>query len=143
MRWLLAALAISLTSTACRGVDSDLPSPYRSVAVPEEGLRSPEARARGRALFAANCVLCHGERGDGHGQRASGFQKSPANFTDPYWRRGTTPRRVFFVIREGLRGTPMPAWSFLSEDETWDLAAYVLSLAPAPASSPNRPAPGR
>jgi len=134
MRRLLAALAISLTSTACRGVDADLPPAYRRLTVPRERLGSPEARARGQALFAANCALCHGERGDGHGKRAAGFAKAPANFTDPYWRRQATPRRVFFVIREGLRGTPMPAWSFLSEDETWDLAAYVLSLSPGPAS---------
>ena len=134
MRWLLAACAISLTCTACRGVDSDLPPAYRHVPVPEARLRSAEARARGKALFAANCVLCHGERGDGHGRRSAGFAKAPADFTDPAWRRRVTPRRVFFVIREGLRGTPMPSWGFLSEDETWDLAAYVLSLGPGASS---------
>ena len=130
MRWRLAGVAISLTCTACSGVDSDLPAAYRRVAAPEARLRSPEARERGRALFSANCVLCHGERGDGHGRRSSGFAKAPADFTDPAWRRRATPRRVFFVIREGLHGTPMPSWSFLSEAETWDLAAYVLSLGP-------------
>ncbi len=130
MSWRPAALAISLTCTACRGVDSNLPPAYRHLPVPQLRLRSAEAQARGRTLFAANCVLGHGERGDGHGRRASGFAKAPANFTDAAWRRGVTPRRVFFVIREGLRGTPMPAWGFLSEDETWDLAAYVLSLSP-------------
>jgi mono/diheme cytochrome c family protein len=56
------------------------------------------------------------------------LDRSPANFTNRAWRRGTTPRRVFFVIREGERGTPMPAWKALSEDETWDLVAYVLSI---------------
>ena len=131
MRRLVAALAISLTFTACRGEDATLPPAYRRVEVPTEKLRSADARARGRVLFAANCALCHGETGDGHGQRAAGFAKAPANFTDPYWRRGVTPRRVFFVIREGLRGTPMPSWGYLSEGETWDLVAYVLSLGPA------------
>ena len=130
MRWLLATFAISLTCTACRGVDSELPPAYRQVAVPLARLRSAAALARGRALFAANCVLCHGERGDGHGRRAAGFTKAPADFTDPAWRARATPRRVFFVIREGLRGTPMPSWGFLTEDETWDLTAYVLSLGP-------------
>ncbi|HSD67581.1 MAG TPA: cytochrome c [Vicinamibacteria bacterium] len=133
MRRLLAALTISLTLTACRRPESDLPEAYRRVEVPEARLISPGARERGRALFLADCALCHGERGDGHGARSSGFAKAPANFTDPAWRRRATPRRVFFAIREGVRGTPMPSWKWLSESETWDLVAYVLFLGPVPA----------
>ncbi|MGD8894798.1 MAG: cytochrome c [Acidobacteriota bacterium] len=129
MRWLPAALAISLTCTACNGPDSDLPPSYRHVAVPAERLRSGEAIARGEALYETHCALCHGERGDGRGRRSAGFAKRPTRFADPGWRDRTTPRRVFFTIREGVSGTPMPSWRWLSEDETWDLAAYVLSLA--------------
>ncbi len=131
MTRLLACLTISLTLTACSGPDSGLPEPYLHVEVPAARLASPEARARGRALFVSDCALCHGERGDGRGPRSNGFSKPPANFTDPAWRRGATPRRVFFAIREGVRGTPMPSWKWLSERETWDLVAYVLSLGPA------------
>jgi len=132
MRWRLAAVAISLTCTACSGTDADLPPAYARVAVPAERLRSPEAVARGRALFVVNCVLCHGARADGRGQRAAGFSKKPADFTDPAWRERTSARRAYFAIREGLRGTPMPSWKALSEDECWDLAAYVLSVARGP-----------
>jgi mono/diheme cytochrome c family protein len=131
MKRLLSALTISLTFTACKGVDSDLPEAYRRIEVPAARLRSPAARDRGRSVFRANCVLCHGVRGDGHGVRASGFATPPADFTDPYWRRRMTPRHVYFAIREGVRGTAMPSWSSLSADETWDLVAYVLSLGPA------------
>jgi len=96
--------------------------------VPEARLRSPEAQARGRKLFEANCTLCHGARGDGHGLRSAGLAKPPTNFRSPVWRQQATPRRVFFAIREGLRGTPMPRWKWLGEDAAWDLVAYVLSL---------------
>jgi mono/diheme cytochrome c family protein len=133
MRRLLSALTLSLTFTACNGPDSNLPEAYRRIDVPEAVLRSPEARARGRQLFLANCVLCHGERGDGHGRRSSGFAKAPASFIDPAWRRNATPRRVFFAIREGLQGTPMPSWKWLDDGDTWDLVAYVLSLGPVAA----------
>jgi hypothetical protein len=44
------------------------------------------------------------------------------------WRQSTSPRRVFFAIREGLSGTPMPEWKSLSEEDAWDMTAYVLSL---------------
>jgi mono/diheme cytochrome c family protein len=133
MRGTLAALTLSLTFTACSGVDSGLPEPYRRLKVPESRLRSPEARARGGTLFLTHCALCHGERGDGHGRRSTGFTTPPANFTDPAWRRGATPRRVYYVIREGVRGTPMPAWRALTDSQVWDLAAYVLSLGPGAA----------
>jgi mono/diheme cytochrome c family protein len=132
MKRLLAVLTLSLICTGCRGSDSGLPDAYRRLEVPEARLRSPEARTRGRALFVARCALCHGERGDGRGIRSSGFAKPPADFTDPTRKDRARPRRVFFVIREGLRGTPMPAWRSLGEDETWDLTAYVLSLGPTP-----------
>ena len=39
---------------------------------------------------------------------------------------------MYYVIREGLRGTPMPSWKALSEDDCWDLVAYVLSAARGP-----------
>jgi mono/diheme cytochrome c family protein len=35
---------------------------------------------------------------------------------------------VYFAIREGLAGTSMPAWDSLSDEEAWDVTAYVLSL---------------
>ena len=51
----------------------------------------------------------------------------PRDFTDPAWRRRTSPRRIFFTIREGSRGTPMPAWGILTDDEIWDLTACLIS----------------
>ena len=89
---------------------ADLPEPYRSIAVPEERLRSAEARAHGRALFLQHCALCHGERADGRGVRQQALSTPPRDFTDPAWRARTSPRQVFHVIREGSPGTPMPAW---------------------------------
>jgi len=56
-----------------------------------------------------------------------GLAQPRADFTSPAWRRRTSPRRAYFVIREGVRGTPMPSWKALVEAETWDLVAYVLS----------------
>jgi mono/diheme cytochrome c family protein len=135
---LFAALAISLTFTGCRGADGDLPASYRGRETPEASLRSAASRQRGRRLFVAYCALCHGEAANGRGARAEGLARSPADFTNHAWRRRTSPRRAFFLIREGVRGTPMPSWKSLSDDEVWDLVAYVLSVANIP-PNPNEP----
>ncbi len=109
-------------------VDRDLPPAYRDVKVPPGLTTSKEARSRGAVLFAQHCTLCHGVRGDGHGIRSQALSTRPRDFTNPTWRSETSPRHVYFAIREGVRDTAMPAWKSLDEDETWDLVAYVLSL---------------
>ena len=125
-RFLPAATAALCLLSACEG--GGLPPPYRDLEVPFERLASAAARDRGRDLYLTNCALCHGERGDGHGRRRN-LSSRPRDFTDTRWRRRATPRRVFFVVREGVQGTAMASWKSLGEEETWDLVAYVLSLA--------------
>jgi mono/diheme cytochrome c family protein len=117
-----------LALSACSAPDADLPETYRALAVPTERLASDPARRHGRALFLEHCVLCHGVRADGDGVRSPDLNPRPADFTRPDWRRKTTPRQVFYTIREGRRGTAMAAWPSLSDDEVWDLAAYLLSV---------------
>jgi mono/diheme cytochrome c family protein len=125
MRRLLPALAtLPLALWAC----SDRPPAARSLPVPEERLASAVAQERGRRLFLSHCALCHGERADGVGLRRN-LSSRPQDFTDPSWRRRRTPAEVYQVIREGRRGTAMAAWKNLDEDQTWDLVAYVLSVA--------------
>jgi high-affinity iron transporter len=112
----------------CGGADADLPAAYRRLSVPEERLASEAARERGRQLFLEHCALCHGVRADGKGVRRQGFSTPPADFTDPRWRGRVSPRRVYHAVREGVQGTAMPSWKALSDDEIWDLVAYVLSV---------------
>jgi high-affinity iron transporter len=108
-----------LVLSACEPGEPAAPSDFASA----------EARARGRALFLEHCAICHGERADGQGPRRASLQPPPANFRDPSWRARTTPGRVHRIVREGLQGTPMPAWrAVLDERETWDVVAYLLSV---------------
>jgi mono/diheme cytochrome c family protein len=132
MKRQLGLAAMWLAFSACRGGDGDLPEPYRSVAVPEERLRSTAAREHGRALYLQHCALCHGERADGRGVRQQALSTPPRDFTDRAWRERTSPRRVFHVIREGAPGTPMPAWKALDEKDAWDLTAYLLAVGERP-----------
>lgn len=125
-------LAIALALSGCVNKDSSLPQPYRDLKVPEAMLASAQARARGREIFLQNCAICHGERADGNGVRNEGLNPKPVDFTSPVWRGSATPRHTFFVIQSGVPGTAMPSWNTFSDEETWELVSYVLSVAEPP-----------
>jgi high-affinity iron transporter len=99
------------------------------VVVPAARLADPAARERGRALFERYCALCHGERGDGRGERRTGLSTLPRDLTDARWQARTSSLRLFVAVREGVPGTAMPSWAALGEEDAWDLVAFVRSLA--------------
>ena len=102
------------------------------MAVPAGLLTSSDARRQGQILYLQNCALCHGERGDGRGVRREALTRAPRDFTLPSWRQSTSPRHVFFAIREGVKGTSMPSWANLSDQDAWNVTAHVLSLGGRP-----------
>jgi mono/diheme cytochrome c family protein len=121
--WLIGATLLAAACLACRQ-PTDLPPDF------DARLTAPEAARAGRPLFLRYCAICHGERGDGQGARASAFTTPPRDFTSDAWRRSASARRVFRAVRDGLPGTPMPAWRPLGDDALIDLTAYVLSIRP-------------
>ena len=125
----MGALLMSLALLGCSAKRDSSSFDYHAVEVPISRLASDEARERGRSLFEKKCALCHGDRADGNGVRSKGLSGKPANFQNDEWRSNTTPMNLFRILSEGKRGTSMPAWPTLSDDEKWDVIAYVLSVA--------------
>lgn len=125
----MGALLTSLVLSGCNANESEAGRDYSQAEVPVSRLSSDEARKRGRAIFEEKCALCHGDGADGRGPRGKGLARRPTDFTNPQWRSSTNPSKVFEVLSEGVRGTSMPAWPTLSDDQKWDVTAYVLSVA--------------
>ncbi len=85
--------------------------------------------ARGAALYAQDCVMCHGKTGRGDGPAAQGLQPPPVDFTDLARARKRSLFGLFQVISLGLDGTAMQGFSNLSPQDRWALAFYVGTLA--------------
>ncbi|MBV9496665.1 MAG: FTR1 family protein [Acidobacteria bacterium] len=100
---------------------------------------------RGRALFQDACAACHGSTGRGDGRVAAQLDPPPANLRDDARMRGVAPFQAFNTIRLGVTGTGMPAFSSLSDADTWALAFYAVSLRyddvqpPSAAAAPQLP----
>lgn len=78
------------------------------------------AVARGQEVFAANCVACHADKGQG---------LIGPNLTDPYWIHGSAPEQVFKTVTDGVLTKGMPAWKdVLGYSKSKDVTAYLLTL---------------
>jgi cytochrome c oxidase cbb3-type subunit 3 len=90
--------------------------------------------ARGKPLFAQNCVACHGAEGKGNPQLGA------PNLTDSVWLHGSGEATIIETITKG-RTSQMPAHKdILPRAKIHLLAAYVYSLsAPAPGEAAAAP----
>jgi mono/diheme cytochrome c family protein len=86
----------------------------------------------GRAVYESNCTACHGLLADGQGPAALAFETKPVDFTKTAWWATRTDPDVAAAIRAGKPGTPMSAFSQLSEAQVADLVAWLRTRAPAP-----------
>lgn len=85
----------------------------------------------GKAIFATNCVACHGAQGEG---------TVGPNLTDEYWLHGGSVNEVFKTIKYGVPEKGMIAWEkTLTPKQIADVSNYILSLKgtnPANAKAP-------
>lgn len=74
----------------------------------------------GSVAFAQMCAACHGPTGGG---------LIGPNLTDEYWIHGSSPDKIYEVIRDGVLAKGMPAWgASLGEEKVRATTAYVMTL---------------
>jgi mono/diheme cytochrome c family protein len=82
---------------------------------------------RGLAIYRRHCVVCHGAPGVAPEPFALGMAPTPANLahTAREWPAGD----LFWVVKNGLKMTGMPAWEFrLGDDEVWATIAFLKRM---------------
>ncbi len=75
----------------------------------------------GAAIFSANCLMCHGDKGQG---------LIGPNLTDNYWIHGNEDANLFNVITNGVPEKGMTAWAnILSPEQRAQVIAFIRTLA--------------
>lgn len=106
------------------------------------GLAPALAGDRGRAVFAAHCVECHGASGKGDGPAALTLTPRPRNFTSGRYKfhsteTGSLPTDddLLHSVRRGLPGTSMPGWeTLLADADIRAVVQFIKTLSPRFAS---------
>ena len=90
---------------------------------------NPALMTRGRALYAQNCATCHGAEGKGDGAAGRGLNPKPRNFTEATaWKNGAHLEHIYKTLDEGIKGSSMVSYNYLSKKDRMALAHVVQSL---------------
>ena len=82
--------------------------------------------AAGKAVFAKECVSCHGKTGKGDGPSAAQLETPPGNFTTGDT-QGHSDGALFWKISEGRK--PMPPFKKkLDENQIWQCVVYMRTF---------------
>jgi len=90
-----------------------------------------ESIALGMKIYSTRCQNCHGERGDGKGERAGNLSIAPSDFTDTHAMGLVSDGELFWKISHGRRPMP-PFQDKLSEQERWELVDFIRTFAQKP-----------
>ncbi|MEJ7589399.1 MAG: c-type cytochrome [Ferruginibacter sp.] len=144
--FLIVSLSLFLIFTACRQPAEQKGEKWNA---PEEAakLTSPLqhtglAGQKGKALYNLYCLSCHGETGYGDGAAGTGLAERPANFHSKSI-QSQANGSLFWKLSNGRK--EMPAFKeALSEEQRWQLVAYIRQVAdmPEPLQYPKALKPG-
>jgi len=86
----------------------------------------------GESLYAARCAACHGATGKGDGPQSQQIVASIGgtlpNFADLAYARAVKPTDWFNAITVGRLEKGMPPFTSLTDDQRWDVVAYLYTL---------------
>lgn len=102
--------------------------------IAESGEATPDL-ARGQKVYQLRCVQCHGVSGDGNGLVAAHMYPRPRDYRKGFFKFSSTPygsrplrQDLVRTVRQGIRGTSMPDFGLLPEQDVQAVVDYVLML---------------
>jgi mono/diheme cytochrome c family protein len=90
---------------------------------------------RGAIAYRRRCAGCHGVSGDGNGPAAEYLDPKPRDYRKGLFKFASTPRGnkptrsdLKRIIHRGAKGTSMPAFRWLPDEELNEIIDYVILL---------------
>src|SRR3546814_3659258 len=82
---------------------------------------------KGGRYFQKGCQTCHGAPGVARSEIGQGLRPSPPDLSEHA--RNWSPAELFWIVKNGLKMTGMPAWRPTHSDEDlWAIVAFLMKL---------------
>jgi mono/diheme cytochrome c family protein len=126
-------LVLSDSTAFVKDIPMQSPSVLPPVDVQQVAKPSPELIARGREVFKANCISCHGDNGLGDGPAGQLLNPRPRNFHQATgWTNGAKVSEIYRTLQEGIIRNGMASFSYLPPSDRFALIHVIRSFHPAP-----------
>ncbi len=89
----------------------------------------PEMLDKGKELYDANCMSCHGSEGLGDGPAAAALNPKPRNFKDKdNWTNGRSFFDMYKTLQEGIIKNGMAAYEYLPPEDRIAIIHHVRTF---------------
>ena len=116
---------------------AECPQPRKTKAAPASTAKKDKTakanKANGKKLYTKTakpmaCKMCHGDKGDGAGKLGKALKPNPRNFTCAETMKKVSAGQMFWIIKNGSKGTGMAAHGkTLKDKQIWDVVKFVRS----------------
>lgn len=131
----LALAGFGFSNAAWAGDKGPCPQPRKTKSAPANLIKaSIPASANveaGKKIFEKSakpmaCKMCHGSEGNGAGKLGKVLKPQPRNFTCSDTMKSVSPGQMFWIIKNGSKGTGMVAHGKkLNDKQIWDVVKYI------------------
>jgi len=107
-----------------------IPRVAREKQNPWKDAATPEIMAGARAHWADHCATCHANDGSGQTEIGQNLYPKAPDMRLPAT-QNLTDGELYYIIRNGIRLTGMPAWGdpeLQQDDESWHLVLFIRHL---------------
>ena len=131
----LAFAGFGFSSSAWAGDKGPCPQPRKTKMAPanlvKASIPASASAEAGKKIFEKSakpmaCKMCHGSEGNGAGKLGKALKPQPRNFTCSKTMKNVSPGQMFWVIKNGSKGTGMTAHGkTLNDKQIWDVVKYI------------------
>ena len=105
----------------------DKPMPADAATLVNPVKSTPESQAHAKTVYAMDCAMCHGTKGDGKGDLVADMHLTMKDLTAVGTLKDMSDGQIFYIIKNG-KGQ-MPAEGDRAKDDgIWNLVLYVRSF---------------
>ncbi len=132
----LALAGFGFSNPAWAGGDKDpCPQPRKTKSAPahlvKASIPASASVEAGKKIFEKSakpmaCKMCHGSEGKGNGKLGKALNPRPRNFTCSDTMKHVSSGQMFWIIKNGSKGTGMVAHGkTLKDRQIWDVVKYI------------------